>query len=94
MKNTSKDLSIYRDRPLRYILHVARQNPYAAFFAALFVISASVCNAFLYPSIKNITNALSEQGVQDLHNLWLLISVFFGLLIGTNVLYRISGYIA
>lgn len=94
MSHMKKKLDQYQYRPMAYLMHVAQQHPAAAFFSMIAVIAAAICSALLYPSIKIITNALTVFDAGDVQGLWIAISIFFGLLIGTNVLYRISGYIA
>jgi ATP-binding cassette, subfamily B, bacterial len=93
-ENIQKNLKNYQYAPMAYLVHVAKQCPFLGFFSASIVIAASICSALLYPSIKHITNALTSFDGSHVHDIWTPVMWFFVLLIGTNVLYRISGYTA
>lgn len=94
MKKLHYHLHKYQYRPVAFLCLVARQHPLAGISSSIVVIIAATCGAMLYPAIKNITDLLTNFDVEATKDVWIAIGIFFALLVGTNVFYRLSGYIA
>ena len=89
-----ENLSYYQHRPVAFLLRSLRYKKWLGILSAIFIIGAAICSSMLYPTIKQITNVISLYDGTNPQDIWKYIILFFVFILGSNILYRCSGFIA